>query len=62
LFIQTVDDTTQDKLEIRSPLFEETLPLIECTVDEPHLSLSPHFWKSYEAIKDYREVAFIPKK
>jgi hypothetical protein len=23
--------------------------------------LSPYFWKSYEAIKSYREVAFIPK-
>ncbi len=61
LFIQSVDDTTQDKPEVRSPLFEETLPLIECKVDEPRLGLSPHFWKSYEAIKAHREVTFIPK-
>jgi len=61
LFIQSVDDTTQEKSEVRSPLFEETLPLIECTFDEPRLNLSPHFWNSYEAIKAYREVAFIPK-
>jgi superfamily II DNA/RNA helicase len=61
LFIQCVDDTTQDKLEVRSPLFEETLPLIECGVDEPRLSLSPYFWKSYETIKSHRDVARNPK-
>lgn len=61
LFIQSVDDTTQEKPEVRSPLFEETLPLIECTVDEPRLSLSPRFWNSYEAIKSYREVLHVPK-
>lgn len=61
LFIQSVDDTTQEKLEVRSPLFEDTLSLIECRLDEPRLSLSPYFWKSYEAIKAHREVAFIPK-
>jgi len=62
LFIQSVDDTAQDKPEVRSALFEETLPLIECGVDEPRLSLSPHFWKSYEAIKEFREIPFIPPK
>ncbi|MDQ3005362.1 MAG: SNF2-related protein, partial [Chloroflexota bacterium] len=61
LFIQSVDDTTQEKPEVRSPLFEETLPLIECVVDEPRLSLSSHFWNSYEAIKAYREVLHVPK-
>ena len=61
LFIQSVDDTTQAKPEVRLPLFEETLPLIECAVDEPRLSLSPCFWNSYEAIKAYREVLHVPK-
>lgn len=61
LFIQCVDDTTQDKLEVRSPLFEEALPLIECGVDEPRLSLSPYFWRSYEAIKNHRDVVRTPK-
>lgn len=61
LFIQSVDDTKQEKPEVHVPLFETTLPLIECGVDEPHLSLSQYFWKSYEAIKDHREVAFVPK-
>jgi superfamily II DNA or RNA helicase/HKD family nuclease len=61
LFIQSVDDTTQEKPEVRSPLFEETLPLIECAVAEPRLNLSPRFWISYEAIKAYREVLHVPK-
>jgi len=61
LFIQTVDDTTQEKPEVRSLLFEETLPLIECAIEEPRLGLSPHFWKSYEAIKAFREIQHLPK-
>ncbi len=61
LFIQSVDDTTQEKREVRSPLFEETLPLIECGADKPRLGLSPRFWNSYEAIKAYREVLHVPK-
>ncbi len=61
LFIQSVDDTKQEKPEIRSPLFEETLPLIECSVDEARLNLSSRFWNSYEAIKAYREVQHVPK-
>lgn len=61
LFIQSVNDTTQEKLEVRSPLFEEALPLIECGIVEPRLSLSPHFWKSYEAIKSHRDVLRTPK-
>jgi len=61
LFIQSVDDPAQEKPIVNSPLFEDTLPRIESTVDEPRLSLSPYFWKSYEAIKSHREVAFIPK-
>ena len=61
LFIQSVDDTTLEKPEVKSPLFEETLPWIECGVDEPRLSLSPHFWKSYEAIKSHRDVVRTPK-
>jgi len=61
LFIQSVDDTEPEKPGVRSPLFEETLPLIECAVDEPRLGLSPRFWNSYEAIKSYREVQHVPK-
>jgi superfamily II DNA or RNA helicase/HKD family nuclease len=61
LFIQSVNDTTQEKPEVYSSLFEETLPLIKCQVDEPRLDLSQHFWRSYEAIKSHREVQHVPK-
>ncbi len=61
LFIQSVDDTTLEKSEVKSPLFEEALPLIECDVNEPRLGLSPYFWKSYEAIKSHRDVVRMPK-
>lgn len=61
LFVQSVNDTAHDKPEVDSPLFEETLPLIECGVDEPRLKLSPHFWASYEAIKSHRDVITMPK-
>jgi hypothetical protein len=61
LFIQMVDDTRQDKPEVLSPLFEETLPLIECEADQPRQRLSEYFWNSYEAIKEYREVQHVPK-
>lgn len=61
LFIQSVDDITQEKPEVRSLLFEEALSCIECPASEPRLSLSAHFWPAYEAIKAYREVLRIPK-
>jgi hypothetical protein len=61
LFIQMVDDTYQEKPDVRSPLFEETLPLIECEIEEPRLELSAHFWDCYEAVKAYREVKQNPK-
>jgi len=61
LFIQSIDDTTQEKPEVHSPLFEDSLPLIECGVSEPRLDLSQYFWKSYETIKSHRDVLRIPK-
>ena len=61
LFIQSVDDTTQETPEVHSLLFEEALPCIECSVSEPRLSLSAQFWPAYEAIKAYREVLRVPK-
>jgi len=61
LFIQSVEDTTLEKPEVHSPLFEEALPLIECEINEPHLNLSSYFWRSYEAIKLHRDVLRIPK-
>jgi hypothetical protein len=61
MFIQGVDDTALEKPEVRSLLFEEALPFIECEKDEPRLILSPRFWNSYEAIKAHREVQRISK-
>jgi len=61
LFIQSVDDTKQGKLEVHSPFFEDVLQFIECTLDEPRLDLSSYFWKSYEVIKEYRELQHLPK-
>ncbi len=61
LFIQSVGDTAQEKMDVRPLLFEDALSCIECEVDEPRLDLSQRFWRAYEAIKAHREVAFIPK-
>jgi superfamily II DNA or RNA helicase/HKD family nuclease len=61
LFIQSIDDTTQEKPEVRSPLFDEALSCIECPESEPRLSLSERFWPAYEAVKEYREVLRVPK-
>lgn len=55
LFIQTVDDTLTDKVEVESALLEDGLSRIECRLEEPLLSLSPHFWSAYEAVKLYRD-------
>jgi SNF2 family DNA or RNA helicase len=61
LFIQSVDDTSQEKPGIHSLVFEESLPFIECTVEEPRLELSGDFWKSYDAIKAHRDVIPVSK-
>lgn len=61
LFTQRVEDTAAEKPEIHSLLFDDALKLIECEISEPLLTLSQHFWKSYEAVKSYREVAHVPK-
>jgi SNF2 family DNA or RNA helicase len=55
LFIQTVENTLADKKEITSVLLEDELSKIECQSDEPLLSLSPHFWSAYEAVKLHRD-------
>jgi len=60
LFIQSVEDTTQAKPEIHTPLLEDALRAIACPVDEPRLPLGPRFWPCYEAIKTYREPS-MPK-
>lgn len=60
LFVHMVDNTYARKLEVTPKLLGESLPLIECTPDEPRLMLSGKFWQTYEAVKSYREVLSIP--
>lgn len=55
LFIQTVEDTTEEKMQVDSTMLEDGLFQIECQPDEPLLPLSPHFWSAYEAVKRHRE-------
>ncbi len=61
LFIQFSGDTTLDKPEVKSQVIEESLPLIECGMDEIRLSLSSNFWRNYEAIKSHRDMVAVPK-
>lgn len=61
LFIQKIDNTEDVKPEVNSPLFEDTLPLIQCDFNEPQLKLSSNFWKAYETIKAHRDVLVMPK-
>lgn len=61
LFIQMIDGTTREKFEVISPLFEDTLPLIQCGFNESQLKLSGNFWNAYEAIKAHRDVLVMPK-
>ena len=55
-FIQSVMDTTKEKPVVESLLFEDSLISTRCSRQEPRLKLSSNFWKSYEAIKSYKEI------
>jgi superfamily II DNA or RNA helicase len=55
-FIQSVVDTTSEKPEVESLLFEDALNLVRCIKQEPRLKLSKNFWQSYETIKDHKET------
>jgi hypothetical protein len=55
IFIQqTEPNTTDNKIKPVSLHLQEALPLIACTLDEPRLPLSSHFWVQYEVVKKYR--------
>jgi len=56
LFIQNIEDTSAENPAVKSIMLEQSLPLIECGIDEPRLKLSLNFWKSYEKTKNYSEV------
>lgn len=55
-FIQNVADTTKEKPDVESLLFEDALNSVRCIKQEPRLKLSKNFWQSYEAIKNHRET------
>lgn len=61
LFIQTVPDTANEKIEVNSLMIEETLPYIRCQLDTPRQPLTSRFWPSYEKIKTYREQTLMPR-
>lgn len=53
LFSQVIREPNQAH-EIEALPFEEYLPLIECSYETDHLSLSNDFWSAYETIKHYK--------
>lgn len=61
LFIQGLEEIQSDLSEVISLLFEEALPWVSCSPDEPRNSLSKSFWPAYQAIKDYQEVMRVPR-
>jgi len=60
-FVQHINDTSLEKSEISTVMFENSLENIKCDYEEPRLSLSKYFWKNYENIKGYKEVLRVPK-
>jgi len=61
IFIQSVENTLEEKPEVNSPLFEEVLSKITCDDTTPRLPLSKQFWPAYDAIKLHREVVRSPR-
>jgi hypothetical protein len=53
-FVQYIDNTHEEQPIGESLNFQESLPFIECSPDEERLSLSQHFWPSYETLKSHR--------
>jgi len=61
LFVHMVPDTSSEKPAILPLTLEEALPHIRCDFDTERLAFSPHFWRSYEAVKSYREHTPMPQ-
>lgn len=61
LFIQSVEDTTQEKPQVSSHLFYDALTSVRCEHEEPRLKLSRNFWRSYEAVKTHTDVFKVSK-
>lgn len=60
-FIQCIEDTLDKAQDVQSMILEESLPRIQCGVEEPRLNLSNRFWHCYERIKNYKETINIGK-
>ena len=54
LFAQIVDEPSVEKNDVQQIAFEKLLPLVECSLEEERLELSPQFWKAYNTIKAYK--------
>lgn len=61
MFIHSVPDTKQDKIEVAPLMLDEALPHIKCHPETPRQSLSQRFWPAYLAIKTYREHTHMPQ-
>ncbi|MBN1367035.1 MAG: DEAD/DEAH box helicase family protein [Dehalococcoidales bacterium] len=57
LFIRNIAGDSKEPAEM---LFEDALPLIRCTKDEPALPLSDKFWSIYPQIKELKEKSGVP--
>lgn len=60
-FIQGIKDLSIEDVHVEPLLFEEALPWVQCSYDEPRLPLSPLFWPSYLDVKDYKEHIKVSK-
>lgn len=54
LFAQQVINPLKEGNNVGSILMEELLPAVQCSFEEPLLSLSSNFWPAYETIKAYK--------
>ncbi len=60
LFIHAAPETPAEKVAVRALNLGEALPHIRCRAETPRLPLGPRFWRTYEAIKRYREQTPMP--
>ena len=60
LFVHTVPETGASKIEVNPLPLEEALEHIRCEWNTPRQPLSANFWRSYEAIKNFREQIPMP--
>ena len=54
LFAQVIDNLNSEKKEVKDIIFDEFLPLVECSFNTKSLPLSDNFWKAYTSIKTFK--------